>query len=252
MIDLSFIRVVLSNPRSGKNVGAVCRAMKNMGLSRLYLIGAEGLNFEDAGVTAIHAADILQNAVACPDLETALAGTVLSAALSRRRGKKRKYFSIFPAELARRLAALGALNGAASSPAEAALVFGNEASGLCEEEMALCNLAVLIPSSEAFPSLNLSHAVQIVAYEIYKTAREREAEHLASGYDPINREELSQLCAGITADLGRMGFFTQTGPEEMERFFRDILARSFLSRREAERLKNIFAKAAGLCRSRIL
>lgn len=271
MRDLSFIRIILENPQAGKNVGSVCRAMKNMGLSRLYIAGTPPEDLPAASVTAIHAADILDRAVFCTNVEEALRGTVLSAALSRRRGKKRKYFSIYPEELARMILALpgggpgdasaGAPPPAAASQPEAAvqpeaaaqpevgLVFGNEISGLSEEDMALCSLAVMIPANEAFPSLNLSHAVQIVAYEIYKAARAEGSGHRAAGYTPLDRAALEALCGSLCADLGDLGFFKQVPPDDMEIFFRDIFARAAVSPREAERLKKIFSKIRGLARA---
>ena len=238
MKDLSYIRVVLENPRQSKNVGSVCRAMKNMGLSRLYIAGNTPVDREAAAVTAIHASDILDGAVYCASVKEALEGTVISAALSRRRGKKRKYFSLYPQELARQVLDLPG--------GEAALVFGNEVSGLSEEDMELCNLAVMIPTSDAFPSLNLSHAVQVVAYEIYKQAVNEREGHRAGGYTPISRQELEDLTGSITGNLKELGFYRQVEPEEMAVFFRDIFSRAALSRREAERMKKIFGKIRGL------
>ena len=238
MKELDHIIVVLENPQSGKNVGSVCRAMKNMGLSRLTIAGHTEVDREAAAVTAIHAVDILENALFVPSVEEAVKGTVLSAGLSRRRGKKRKYFSLFPEELARRVLEIG--------EGDVALVFGNEVSGLSEEDMAHCNVAVKIPTSDEFPSLNLSHAVQVTAYEIYKTLTLNKGGLHPRGYRPIDREELQGLTDSITADLKEIGFFKQVGPEDMGAFFRDVFSRAALSRGEADRMARIFTKIRGL------
>lgn len=241
MKKFSNIRIILENPKSGKNVGSVCRAMKNMGFSRLYIAGDTEVDFQRASVTAIHAIDILENATFCKSVEQSLEGTVYSAAISRRRGKKRKYFSILPEQLSEKVLSL--CGDAGADAGDIAIVFGNEVSGLNDHDLSLCNTAVRIPSSDEFPSLNLSHAVQIITYTLYNTERQ-ESGH--SGYRPINREELDELTCDITGNLGEIGFFKQVDDTDMRMFFRDVLARASLSAGEAKRMKNIFSKIQGL------
>ncbi len=248
MKDLSFIRIILENPQSGKNVGSVCRAMKNMGLSRLYIAGTTEVDMKKASVTAIHAADLLDNAVFCGSVEEALKDTAVSAAVSRRRGKKRKYFSMLPEEFAR--LALRHSTGITdtvipgnNAHSDVAVVFGNEVSGLNDHDMALCNTAVRIPSSDDFPSLNLSHAVQIIAYEIYREALKDDK---YCGYRPIGREEIDDLTENIADNLRQLGFFKQVDDTDMRTFFRDIFARAALSAGEANRMGKIFTKIRGL------
>jgi len=250
MINFSNIRIILENPKSGKNVGSVCRAMKNMGFSRLYIAGSTVVDHERASVTAIHAVDLLENAVYCGSVEEALKGTVYSAAISRRRGKKRKYFSILPEQLAEKVLELSSENDESTNNCEiadcneVAIVFGNEVSGLNDHDLSLCNTAVRIPSSDDFPSLNLSHAVQIITYSLYNAAR-KEGKHY--GFRPIDREELDNLTSNITGNLKDIGFFKQVDDTDMKMFFRDVLARASLSAGEAKRFENIFDKIQGLC-----
>ncbi|HAK45582.1 MAG TPA: hypothetical protein DCO79_06645 [Spirochaeta sp.] len=249
MIDFSNIRIVLENPKSSKNVGSVCRAMKNMGFKRLYVAGSTEVDMQMAGVTAIHASDLLDSAVFCASVEEALEGTAVSAAISRRRGKKRKYFSLLPEEFADLVVKRSATDGEADEQAggDIAIVFGNEVSGLNDHDLALCNTAVRIPSSDEFPSLNLSHAVQVITYEIFRRAQKDEKRR---GYRPINREEIDSLTAGIAANLRDIGFFKQVDDSDMRTFFRDIFARAALSAGEANRLAKIFTKIRGLASRR--
>lgn len=235
---LQHIRVVLSRPQESKNVGAVCRAMKNMGLTRLYIAGFPDLDREKAEVLAIHASDVLDNAVETRDLEAAVADCSFIAGLTRRWGKNRKFVYIDPPELGERLLQY--------EERETALVFGNEVSGLSDDEIKLCHVAVTIPSSPEFPSLNLSHAVQLVAYEVFKAFRVAEGRRF---YTPITGEKLDYLVDHISESLFSLGFFKLVTPEEMGTFFRDIFARASLSGREAERLKGIFTKIAGIAGS---
>jgi tRNA/rRNA methyltransferase len=243
MITFSRIRIVLENPKSSKNIGSVCRAMKNMGLCSLYIAGDVDIDYRKAAVTAVHAEDVLKRAVCCESVEKALEGTFFSAAVSRRRGKKRKYFSLLPEQLAEKVLELLPESETDANMGDIAIVFGNEVSGLNDHDMSLCNTAVRIPSSDAFPSLNLSHAVQIITYGIY---REAEKETERKGYRPINREEIDRLTTKIATDLKDMGFFKQVDDADMRMFFRDIFARAALSAGESRRIGSIFGKIRGL------
>ena len=232
---LGFIRLVLARPQDSKNVGSVCRAMKNMGLLRLYIAGGRPLDRDKAALLAIHAQDILDNAVITDSLEEALQGCSFVAGATRRWGKRRKYLYYEPAQLFERLSDY--------QDDEVALVFGNEISGLSDEELRLCHVAVTIPVSSDFPSLNLSHAVQVIAYEIYKGFRTASGRKL---YRPVGGEKLEALVRHITESLGSLGFFKIVNSDDMSRFWRDIFARAALSGREADRLRAIFSKIAGI------
>jgi tRNA/rRNA methyltransferase len=234
---LEELRVVLVRPQEPRNVGQVCRAMKTMGLGALYLVGAEGLDRAQAAVTAVHARDLLDTAVACSGLPEALRGTALSAGLSRRRGRWRKYFALDPEQLVERIV---------SVRGPCALVFGAEADGLTDEELACCHLAVRIPTSPRFPSLNLSHAVQILAYLLHR----RLDSPASDRFHPVADTELDGIVRMIVDTLAGLGFFRKSDPREMGVFWRDLLARAALEKREAERLRRIFHELRGLASTR--
>ena len=236
---LEDIRVVLARPQDSRNVGAVCRAMKTMGLRSLYVTGGSEINRQEAGPLALHADDMLDGMRRTPRLEDAVADCALVAGFSRRQGKWRKYHNYTPRQFGRMITKRR--SGAV------ALVFGNEASGLSDEELAVCNVAVTIPTSPAFPSLNLSHAVQIAVYEIYQAIMFPKDKAL---YSPVTSAEIAELCGVIGDSLSSIGFFHVVPPEDMVRFFRDIFARAGLSTGEAERMANIFEKIAGIVRGR--
>jgi len=228
------VRIVLVRPKDSRNVGAACRAMKCMGLSRLAIVMDELLDPAQARVLAHYASDVLDAAEVYTDLREAIGDAVLVAGTTRRRGKDRKYFSLFPEQLAEKVAA--------TRGGTVAVLFGNEETGLTDEELALCNLAVSIPASPQFPSLNLSHAVQVICYEIFR-ARTRGK---LTPYAPIGARAVDELVGVITESLRSIGFFTLVTPRQMSVFFKDILARAGLSVNEARRLGVIFRKIAGL------
>jgi tRNA/rRNA methyltransferase len=228
------VRIVLVRPRDPRNVGAACRAMKCMGLRDLAIVVEGLLDPSQARVLAHNAEDVLERAVVCKDLSEAIGDAVLVAGTTRRRGRNRKYFSVFPEQLAERIASIG--NGTV------AVLFGNEENGLTDEELARCNLAVTIPASPELLSLNLSHAVQVICYEIFR-ARTRAR---LTPFLPIGAHAAEELVDTITGSLKSIGFFTIVTPDQMGVFFRDIIARAALSGDEAKRLGVIFRKIAGL------
>jgi len=208
--------------------------MKSMGLTSLGIVPDAIVDPMQARTLAHYAADVLDRATVYPTLEEAVTDAVLVAGTTRRRGKNRKYFALFPEQLAERIAAAG------TGPV--AVLFGNEETGLTDEELSLCHIAVTIPASPDFPSLNLSHAVQIVCYAIF---RAQSAERLIP-FSPVTVAELDALVSIITRSLKRIGFFHIVGPEQMAVFFKDILGRAELSVNEARRLGVTFRKIAGL------
>jgi tRNA/rRNA methyltransferase/tRNA (cytidine32/uridine32-2'-O)-methyltransferase len=272
-MDLRDIVIVLSRVSEPGNVGAVCRAMKNMGLSRLRIAGADAsagpgrFSERDEALIrarAVHAADIWEKAVFFDSLAPALADLSLAVGVTRRRGRRRKQASLTPGKLASWLR---------ERPGSAALVFGNERTGLEDHELDLCNIASHIPVSGVFPSLNLSHAVQIYAYELFlaletgvvsvlagngKTAADDDGNGIAAGkgrtggeavkgtWVPLSHGDAAGLAASITNTLESLGFYRHPGREIQERFLRDLICRAGLTVREGQYLGDIFVKAGRL------
>jgi tRNA/rRNA methyltransferase/tRNA (cytidine32/uridine32-2'-O)-methyltransferase len=126
----------------------------------------------------------------------------------------------------------------------AGVVFGNERTGLEDAELDLCNVATHIPVSHKQPSLNLSHAVQIYAYEFFLAM---EAQSAVKGeWQAMNQQEISQLVSSVTDTLANIGFYKITGRQMQSRFFTDIISRAGLTEREGRYFKDIIAKAARL------
>lgn len=239
-MNLNKIAIVLVRPEESRNVGAVCRAMANSSLSDLRIVGTRE-TFDDEHVRrlAIHAASIWDKARFYTSITDATADCVLSAGTTRRRGKKRKDKLLLPEEftaLAKRLSGTNQEPGGT-----VAAVFGNERTGLTDEEFLECTTGVTIPSSKTFGSLNLSHAVQIIAYELF-----REGNASAPGYAPITLDRLDKTVDVISKSLQKIGFFKIAGKHDMEKFWRGVLARASLSEGEASYIEKTFSKMAGL------
>ncbi len=227
---LNRIKIVLCRPEGGLNVGSVCRCMQNMGLKRLAIAGdISELNLEHVRDMSIHAKSIFDGAERFDTLEEALKDTVLAAGITRRRGSRRKYFSYLPEELAEKAAEY--------TEGTIALVFGNEQNGLNDRELAACTAACHIPSDPQNPSLNLSHAVQIMAYVFYRKSEER-----IGRYTPVSLEKVDELSSAVYGVLEDIGFFDKPDRFDTRGYFRDIFARSGMSLKEARHMEKVFKK----------
>ncbi len=231
--------VVLCRAEEGGNVGSACRALKTMGLSRLVLAGCPHYDEDRVRMLSVHAFDVFEAAERFPSLESALAGFSLSAGFTRRRGERRKAFSLSVRDFAALAQGRPKGNGVA-------LVFGNERTGLTEAEIGLCSLAVHIPSSDAFPSLNLAQAVQIACYELRCQALgERDG-----SATPVSRAEIGESVARIAEHLRGIGFFKITRDRDLAAFLRDTAERAAYTPSELRYFESVFRKAAGMIRGK--
>lgn len=161
------VRFVLVRPHYPENLGAAARALKTMGFSRLTLVRPGRLctrEHEMAFKMAVRSWDVLDAVETAPDLATALRGADEVVATTGRRGVS---FVETPRTLAPRLVE------AAANGTEAAILFGNEKTGLSEDEQAPATRYLRIPMAASQPSINLAQAVQLVAYELFVAALER-------------------------------------------------------------------------------
>jgi len=230
---LKDVKIVLSRASEGGNVGAICRCMKNMGLAELRLADPEPLLLESVYTRAIHAGDVWENARIYKGLPEAVADCSIVVGTTCRRGSLRKSVSMKPRDLALWLS---------QRPGPAAIVFGNERTGLEKAELELCNFASHIPVSEVFPSLNLSHAVQLYAYELFLAMEKQRP--VKGEWTAMNQEQISALVGSITDTLAGIGFYKKPGRKEQARFLQDVISRAGLSESEGRYFREIVEKAA--------
>jgi TrmH family RNA methyltransferase len=259
---LDRIRIVLVEPQTPGNIGATARAMKTMGLSRLTLvapvpfrgpggtgqapssggegwrpfrekpIGDAGRAAEEARALAHGSEEILDSAQVVPDLRAACAGANLLVGTTNRRRSR-----VLPDPIPAREAA--AQIAAVAQTHEVAVLFGREDAGLTTRELSLCQLCVTIPAARELPSLNLSHAVQVLAYEIFLAALgavPRPAPDLAEV------AELEALYDRIVGLMVRAGFAPhEEDPETFIASLRRALGRAALEKRDVRTLHRVLS-----------
>ena len=226
------IRIVLVAPSHPGNIGAAARAMKNMALTSLVLVRPKQFPHTEASARASGADDVLAAARVVETLGEALAGCGFIAATTAR--ERDQYFRVADP----RAAAARILAAARHSPA--AVVFGAERTGLTNEELEMAHLLLRIPASEAYPSLNLAMAVQLVAYELYRASATGHAGEERGAVPLATAAEMQQLYAHFAEVLAEIDFKdrTESGTHLMSRI-RRLLQRAELDHNEANILRGI-------------
>jgi len=227
---LEAISIILVRPRFPENIGSVARAMKNMGLHRLILVGGCSPLDVNAYKLASGADDILERAEEYLTLREAISEMGCVVGVTSRGGMERNPL-LSPEDLMKQLLPLSERN-------LIALVFGSEREGLTNEELSLCHLYARIPSSESFPSLNLAQAVMVFCYELFKSSAmaPRKAIRLAKA------DQLERMFEHMEKTLLDIGFLDPHNPKRIMRVLRKIFGRSQMDEREARILQGIWSQ----------
>lgn len=229
---LSRIRVVLSRTSHPGNIGAAARALKTMGLDELWLVQPRHFPDPDATAMAAGAADVLDRARVVDGLEAALADCTLAVGFSAR-GRDLSH----PVLAIRELAA-SILDVAAEG--SVALVFGNETSGLSNEELALCQRFASIPANSAYASLNLAAAVQVACYELAASSGAHAMPSVGAGIAATG-EDLQGLFEHLERSTLASGFINPAKPGRFMERMRRLFARTGLEREEVKLIRGMLA-----------
>jgi TrmH family RNA methyltransferase len=226
-MDSERVDCVLVRPSRPANVAAACRALKNMGFRRLRLVEPPpGLDDPAARALAYGAWDVLDGALACGSLAEAIGGATLVAGTSARWAEG----AWTPRELAARAEER-------TRGGRLAVVFGPEATGLANAELALCHARVHVPTDAAQPSLNLAQAVLLVAYELRLARPAGAAAAAAEAPVPVAAQE--EALADLARGLAAIGYLNPQNPEAILSELRALLARAAPTPREVALLRGI-------------
>ena len=244
--------IVLSRAETSLNVGAVCRVMANTDIETLRIVGDKNIYNEREVLTlALHARNIWDKAQFFPPtikgLKDATKDCNAVFATTRRVGAKRKHQGFFPNSF---------IQFANKEKFEKiAIVFGNERTGLTDEEIKTCSHSINIPSSEKYPSYNLSHAVLIIAYSLFTNSIDQK-HILEDDNTPLlkwqsrekeNRKMITfskacKIAEDIATQLNKMGLYKKGGKEDCISFLSNMMIKAKLKEEEGDFFKNIFNK----------
>lgn len=153
------VTIILVEPEIGENVGAVARAMKNMGLCSLRLVKPVSDWKKKGKILAVSAVDVLENAKTFETTQEAIQDLHTVIGTSRRGGPKRGIFHDFSKTIKR---------VKKTTPSrQVGIMFGRESKGLDNDSLDLCDWFTTIPVDPAMPSINLAQAVMIFCFSLF-------------------------------------------------------------------------------------
>jgi tRNA (cytidine32/uridine32-2'-O)-methyltransferase len=212
------IRIVLVGTTHPGNIGAVARAMKNMGLSDLALVNPRYFPHDDATARASGATDILESAVVVSTLAEALADCVYVVAASAR-ARTINWPGMGPRDCAERMML-------ESKSGKVAAVFGPEKSGLQNDDLDLCHTLLTIPANPEFSSLNLAMAVQVLSYELRVASTLDGGPGFESESPPATGAEMEHFYAHLEQVLIDIEFLDPDNPRHLMRRLRRMFIRA--------------------------
>ncbi len=228
------VAIILVAPQLGQNIGAIARIMKNFKQSELRIVAPrDGWPNPQAEFTSVGAIDVIQNAKIYDDLETAIADiNYLYATTAQVRDMNKSYTTVRD---------LGPHYS--TTRGRVGIMFGRENCGLNNDEIAKANSIITIDTDPEFSSLNISHAVGIVCYELFD---HRTREDLGNTQDLATKEDLELFFDHLFDELNKTGFFkTPDRYKHMSRNIRNIFSRiDSLSHNEVQTLRGVIVALA--------
>jgi tRNA/rRNA methyltransferase len=224
--------VILIEPETGGNIGAIARTMANFNFKNLVLINPKVKHTSiEAKKRAKHAQEILKNTKIKKNLNQYdyLIGT--TAILGSDYNIPRNPIS--PEQLAKKVSKLNLKNK------KIGLMIGRESSGLSNEEIKKADFIVSIPAAPKYPTMNISHAVSIILYELFKISNEKKT---GKNITPAGKKEKTEILKLINKQLNKMDFPTKEKRQTQKIIWKRLLGKSFLTRREIFALFGFFRR----------
>jgi len=224
---------ILIKPQIGENIGACARSLKNFGFSKLHIVlPRQKWPNEKAKATSVGAYDIIKKAKIYNKTSAAISQFDIVLSLSaRKRDINKKHISIHQF--------LKIISG--KKNLSYGLMFGPEASGLSNEDLSYANYILHIPTSKNFKSINLSHSLTIICYEIYKVINFTKFKKTKTLNKLASKKSINSLVNFLESLLEKKNFFhLKEKKKSMILNINNIFARLELSDKEIRILSSIF------------
>jgi tRNA/rRNA methyltransferase len=237
-MELDNISIILVEPQGPINIGSCCRVMKNFGFSDLRLVNpCPEYKSKNARKMALNAKDLLETAKLYPTLESSLEDCNIAFGTTRRSGKYRSNF-ITPDMTAKNIHTY-------DNDTKIALVFGREDNGLTTDELKICQKFVTIPTDDAFASMNLSHAITILLYEINAVSKIDDnsiASRSKLDKGLANGRELEQMYGHMRETLIKIEYLDPQNPDHLLKSYRKIFGKAELTSRDVRIIRGLISK----------
>ncbi len=234
--------IILVEPQMGENIGAAARAMLNFGLTELRIVNPrDGWPNTAADANASGAFEHMPPPQIFPSLRDAIADFhYVLATTARPRGMVKPSFT--PAQ------AIEEIIPRTEEGQRCAIVFGPERTGLENEDVALCQSIIQVPTNPDFSSLNLGQCVLLVAYELFADQARGKVENIASSQksEPAPQLELNNFIARLDEELDRAGFYREENLKPtMQRNIRNMFTRPEFTEQELRTLHGMVSALTG-------
>ena len=229
--NLNFVLVETSHPG---NIGACARAMNSMGILNLLLVNPKEFPSKEAEERAKSGKKVLEKAKIHKNINEAIGASNLIIGTSAR-SRSMPWPMMEISNLGK------TINESLANNDEVSIVFGNEAVGLDNEDLGKCDFHLQIPTSKD-SSLNLSHAVQIVAYEIYKESFSSDSIVQQREVDLATSMQKEKLIDHIETVLELLDFYDHENPKQVPARLRRLTKRMQLDKLEIGILRGILSK----------
>ena len=231
-IDIEFILV---EPSHSGNIGACARAIKNMGFEKLAIVKPRKTITEEAFHRAKSAKDILENAVIYESFDQAIEEKNLILATSARE-RTIPWPTFYINEISEEIK--GELK---SEKTKSAIIFGREDNGLSNEELQKCHIHLVIPTSDEYSSLNLSHALQLVAFEIRKIYLDNNVS-ISEEKDLVSNSENEKLLEHLMEVLKKIDFYDPKSSKQVKTRIERLIKKIRLDKMEMGILRGFLSK----------
>ena len=190
---------ILVKPQIGENIGACARSLKNFGFSKLHIVlPKQSWPNHRAKATSVGAYDIIKRAKIYNNIYDSINDFDIVISLSaRKRDVNKKHISINQFLKMVKL----------KKKTNFGLMFGPEASGLSNDDLSLSNYVLQIPTSKKFKSLNLSHSLTVICYEIFKLVNFKKFKKDPKNIKISSKGKISSLVLHLKKLLEKKGFF---------------------------------------------
>ena len=229
---LSLFYVVLVEPKNSGNIGAIARAMMNFNIEHLYLVNPCELD-NVCYARAMHATKILDTAQIYFSFKDAVEHLDFLAATSSIESKTEKRHLRNPVYLEEFSEKIFDVKG------KIGLIFGREDYGLYNEEIAACDIMLKIPTSDSYLSLNLSHAVTVVLYSLYRKTASLPKRRRSLG--TLEKTKLYDFFENLLDEID----YPPHKKEHTQIMFKRIMGRALLSKWEYHTLMGVLSKTRG-------
>lgn len=223
------LTIILIETEHAQNLGAVCRVMANFGFEKLLLIDPKCNKDDiDALIRAKHEAlPILKNAKITQF--SALDGFDYLIGTTARNGSpyNLQRSPMTPEEMAHHLEDEGLLK---DQKINVGLLIGREGHGLFNEELKKCDYVVTIPTHPKYVTMNVSHAVAVLLYELYKKTGARK---MQDRFLKATAKEKEIILKNLDCVLAKTDFGTEGKKETQRLVWKRMIGKAVLTKREA-------------------